>query len=83
VAKLRFFASIREKVKRDEIDIALDAPVTLGDFLARAADELSVERGALVNGSFLYAVNQQTATLDEPVSDTDEVAALPPLSGGF
>ena len=82
--KILYFAWVREKTGigeetvniPDDIRTARDLVVWLkgrGEgFVAAFADD------ALVR----VAVNQEYATLDEPVSPGDEVAFFPPVTGG-
>ncbi len=80
---VRFFASIKEKVGLESIDIPINGPTSIRDVLNRVANETSVDKAFLMPGGFLYALNQRMESLDTPVNDGDEIAVLPPLSGGF
>jgi len=82
--EVHFFASLREKLGCDSLSLAwaaeLNSPRAV---IAR----LAVERGAawreaLQNEQVLVAVNQEIATLDAAVTDGDEVAFFPPVTGG-
>jgi molybdopterin synthase catalytic subunit len=70
--RVRLFAGLRERAgwSHREIDAA-----TVGDVWA--ALELGDEPGGL-----LYAVNKAYAERDRPLADGDEVALIPPVSGG-
>jgi len=70
--RVRLFAGLRERAgwSQREIDAA-----TVGDVWA--ALELGDEPDGL-----LYAVNKEYATRDRPLADGDEVALIPPVSGG-
>lgn len=78
---MRLFAACRERARADEI--ALDLPndsvrlEELKDALSAACPEL----GPLVRISRV-AVNQAFATADDLISASDEVALIPPVSGG-
>jgi len=78
--QLRFFASIREKLRRSEATCRLPAGATVGDLL----DQLCREYTALaeVRGALRVAVNQEYVDPQHPLSDNDEVALIPPVSGG-
>ena len=69
---VRLFAGLRERAgwSRREVDAATVADVW-------AALELGAEPDGL-----LYAVNKEYATRDRPLADGDEVALIPPVSGG-
>ena len=69
---MRLFAGLRERAgwSQREIEAA-----TVGDVWP--ALELGDEPGGL-----LYAVNKEYATRDRALADGDEVALIPPVSGG-
>ena len=70
--RVRLFAGLRERAgwSQREVDAA-----TVGDVWA--ALQLGDEPDGL-----LYAVNKEYATRDRPLADGDEVALIPPVSGG-
>jgi len=76
--KVRFFASYRELVGQSEIEIeiARDATVT------NLAQELKQRFPNLPSPPLIAAVNAEYASPDCVLSDKDEVAFLPPMSGG-
>ncbi|MBI5815755.1 MAG: MoaD/ThiS family protein [Nitrospinae bacterium] len=82
MATVRFFASVRDRVKNESVEIPLAKPLPLRDVLAKTAAALKVDEVALINPSLLYAVNKNMEGLDFIVNNNDEVAVLPPLSGG-
>lgn len=77
---VRYFAAHRDITGRAEQQIELGAGATVGglweELLAR------YPRLAGFSGRLLYAVNQEFSTLETPLSDGDEVAFIPPVSGG-
>ena len=83
MATILFFGSIKEKMGRDEMRISLPGPVTVEQIMAMAAKEAGVDARLLLGGPLIYAVNRQTVGKDGRVADGDEVAALPPMSGGM
>jgi sulfur-carrier protein len=78
VAVLRLFAAAREAAGtgRDEVP-----GTTVGDVLDAAVARYG-EPFARVLGTCKVWRNGDEATRDEPVTDGDEVAVLPPVSGG-
>ena len=82
LAKLIFFASVKDRVGRESLDLRLDEPTLLREVLLRAAKEVGVDENILINDSVMYAVNHERVDLDHKVIDSDEIAALPPMSGG-
>ncbi|MBN3574455.1 molybdopterin synthase sulfur carrier subunit [Vibrio neptunius] len=79
--KVLFFAQTRELVETDELE--LEARFETVEAL-RA--ELAARDGkwdlALEPGKLLAAVNQSIVSLEHPLSDGDEVAFFPPVTGG-
>ena len=78
--RLRFFASIREKLRRSESTCTLPDGATVHHLL----DALCREHPALadVRRALRVAVNQEYVDLGHTLSDNDEVALIPPVSGG-
>ncbi len=79
MAKLRLFASAREAAgtANDEF-----SGTTVGEVLEAAIASYGGAFEKLL-GSCKVWCNGQPAELTDPVDDTDEVAVLPPVSGGF
>ncbi len=81
---LLYFARLREQVGigNEQIEYGGDL-ATVGSIasLLRSRGDLWAE--AFDGGrTLLYAVNQELAGRDTPVSDGDEVAFFPPVTGG-
>jgi MoaD family protein len=76
---LRLFAAAREAAgtARDEVPGA-----TVGAVLAEASARYGSEFAAVLEASRVW-VNGDTADETTPVGDDDEVAVLPPVSGGM
>jgi MoaE-MoaD fusion protein len=78
--RVLLFAALREGVGEKSLDLELRDSATLADLLARLeADHAALAR---YRGRMLVAVNQERAPLATPLSDGDEIALLPPVSGG-
>ena len=78
MAVLRLFAAAREAagVGRVEIDGA-----TVGDVLARACDRYGPQLERVLGSSKVW-LNGEPALESDAVGGDDEVAILPPVSGG-
>ncbi len=73
---IRFFASLRENLKLDGMQISADGISTVTD-----AWNCSTENKAIPD-NVLVAVNMEYVSFDSIVSDNDEVAFFPPVTGG-
>jgi molybdopterin converting factor subunit 1 len=77
--KIRLFASLREEVGEEMVSVELGNPATVENLLS--AFEEAYPRAKSV-GQALVAVNQEVADGETRVAAEDEVALLPPVSGG-
>ncbi len=78
--RVLLFAGLRERLRRDDIDLELPAGARAADVLAALA---AVSPG--LSGSLSVcrvAVNHEFVAADHPVAEGDEVAIIPPVSGG-
>lgn len=78
---VRLFAILRERAGRDSIEIELDEGATV----AEAIEALSEDRGLgdpLAGMSVAMAVNREYASPETPLAPGDELALVPPVSGG-
>ena len=78
--KVRLFAGLREAMSRDQLDLELPDDATPEDAwlqLAAGREDLAPRRRSLA-----VAINRRYARFDERLSDGDELAFIPPVSGG-
>jgi MoaE-MoaD fusion protein len=73
--RVKLFAGLRERAGGGERELELDEGSTLGDVWP------GLDLGPEPEG-LLYAVNREYAGRDRPLGDGDEVAVIPPVSGG-
>ena len=76
---VRLFAGLRERAGTDRLEVELAEPASVADVLAAMAH---TPVGALRPRECVVAVNREYADADEPVRAGDEVALVPPVSGG-
>jgi molybdopterin converting factor subunit 1 len=76
---VRLFAGLRERAGSDRIDVELPEDATVGSLLAAMA---GTRVGPLQPGQCVVAINREYARVDEPIVAGDEVALIPPVSGG-
>ena len=74
--EVRFFASLRERVGKEQLSLDLPAPATVADAWAAATG--GMERPP----NTLAAVNMDYVDFDAAVKEGDEVAFFPPVTGG-
>ena len=77
---VRLFAILREAVGQDTIELAVEKPLSATEVLQKLADTYP-ELGRyqpMIN----FAVNGEYVSRDAQVKDGDEIAFIPPISGG-
>lgn len=82
--KLLYFAWVRQKLGKSEEDFALPFDIkTVSDLLAHLRARGGAYSDAFADGNALRAaVNLDYVKFDAAVSDADEVAFFPPVTGG-
>ncbi len=75
MVRVRLFAGLRERAGTDELELDLPDGARVADALARLDDVA----GGL---SVVMAVNREYAAADAPLEAGDELALIPPVSGG-
>ena len=75
---VRLFAALREEAGASTLDVEASTPAEVEASLARRFGE----RFARIASAGQVVVNGERATRDTPLADGDEVALLPPVSGG-
>ncbi len=73
---VKYFASLRETMGRDQDVLEGVSATTVGECWARVAAESSAPP------NLLAAVNMEYADFTQPVKDGDEIAFFPPVTGG-
>jgi len=76
---VRLFAGLRERAGGRHVDVELPEDASVGDLLAALA---STPVGRLEPGQCVVAINREYAPASARVSEGDEVALIPPVSGG-
>ena len=76
---VRLFAGLRERAGGQHVDVELPDGASVGDLLAAMA---STPVGRLEPGQCVVAINREYAPATARVSAGDEIALVPPVSGG-
>ena len=79
---LKYFASLKSIAEKEEDHLDIENPITidqLSDIIAKTVPKM----GAMIREKkVLITINQEMASVDTIIHDGDEVAFLPPFSGG-
>jgi molybdopterin converting factor subunit 1 len=77
---VRLFAAAKQMVGRDEANVTLSAPFSV----ARLRNQLAVQfpQISALAAQSRIAVNASYASPDQLIAETDEIALIPPVSGG-
>ncbi len=73
---VKYFASLKESLGRDQDTIEADAVSTVRDVWFKVVDHGEHPTNLLV------AVNMEYADMESAIKDGDEVAFFPPVTGG-
>jgi molybdopterin synthase catalytic subunit len=76
---VRLFAGLRERAGGERVEVELPDGAVVEDLLAAMA---ATPVGELRPGQCVVAINRSYAGAREPVREGDEVALVPPVSGG-
>jgi molybdopterin converting factor subunit 1 len=80
LVRVRFFASLRERAHRSEAVWGLAAGATVADLWASICT--AHPQLAEVGASVAFAVNREYVDRGHRLREDDEVALIPPVSGG-
>ncbi len=79
---LKYFASLKSIAEKEEDHLDIENPITidqLSDIIAKTVPKM----GEMIREKkVLITINQEMASIDTIIHDGDEVAFLPPFSGG-
>lgn len=73
---VKFFASLREQIGKSEATVSSENTITVLQAWQQASGLGSMPENTLA------AINMEYVTQDETVSDGDELAFFPPVTGG-
>jgi len=79
---LKYFASLKSIAGKEEERLDLGSETTVQQ-LSEALSKTAPQIAEMIRGKkIIVSVNQNVAALDTVIHDGDEVAFLPPFSGG-
>ena len=79
MVSVRLFAGLRQRAGGSHVEVELPEGARVEDLLAAMG---STPVGALAPGQCVVAINREYASASAPVRAGDEVALIPPVSGG-
>jgi molybdopterin synthase sulfur carrier subunit len=81
--RIVFFASLREALGVDSVDLQIPGPSRVSALISLLVDQHSPEWLEILTAENIrIAVNQDMINEDVGVTDGDEVAFFPPVTGG-
>ena len=79
---IKFFASLKAIAEKEEEQIEVQSSISM-DQLSDIISKISPRIGDIIrDNKIMISVNQEMADADTVIHDGDEVAFLPPFSGG-
>jgi molybdopterin converting factor subunit 1 len=78
--RVKLFAMLRERAGLPEVELELPAGATVADAVLMLRERIPAIREQ--SGSVAYAVNRSYAKAGTALHDGDELALIPPVSGG-
>ncbi|AMV30281.1 Molybdopterin synthase sulfur carrier subunit [Gemmata sp. SH-PL17] len=77
---VKLFAAMRDLAGSDTVEVELPDGTTVGDLRREIAKQIPLARTLLLRSNI--AVNHEAAENEQPLQTADEVAVIPPVSGG-
>ena len=78
--RIRLFARLAEVAGTRQAEVELGEGLTAGDAYRLLCRRFPGMEG--LGGSLMYAVNAEYVSAEQPLRDGDELALIPPVSGG-
>lgn len=82
VVRVRLFAMLRERAGLDFVDLELADDATVADAIAAVARSNGALAEPVSRMPVVMALNREYASRDAPLDQGDELALIPPVSGG-
>jgi len=79
---VKYFANLRQIAGKDEDQFELTGETTVEQFSDLLAQTLPQIGEMVRQKKIMVSINYDVASLDDLVQDGDEIALLPPFSGG-
>lgn len=79
---VRLFATLKEITGQESLELEFDGEPTVEELMRRVAERVPEIKEVLETRRVFISINQEMAQKNDIVKDGDEVALLPPFSGG-
>jgi len=82
MVKIKFFATIKQKIGREFAEINIIEPTSISDIIKKLEADIPELSQSIADTRSLVAVNHEFAKMDTLAKNGDEIAFIPPMSGG-
>lgn len=82
MAKILYFARLGEQLQTSSEELSLEDMSTIGKLVGHLQDRGEPWSSEFESGRVLVAINQEMSGFDSTISDSDEIAFFPPVTGG-
>ncbi len=79
---IKYFANLKEVAGKESEELTASDGMKLADLCSQLEDSQSQIVEMIRQKNVMVAINQEMATMDTEIKDGDEIAFLPPFSGG-
>lgn len=79
---VRFFANLKDLVGTDSMSFEIEENVTIKDFTSILLSKVPALKDIMEKRRLFISLNQEMAQNEDIINDGDEIALLPPFSGG-
>jgi molybdopterin converting factor subunit 1 len=80
---IKYFANLREVAGKESEELTASDGMKLEDLCNQLANSQSQIVEMVRQKNVMVAINQEMANMDSEIKDGDEIAFLPPFSGGL
>lgn len=77
-----YFASVKERMGISGESVVIEKGITGEGLISLLSDKGEPWETVLSDNRLLFAINQEMASLEDGISEGDEVAFFPPVTGG-
>ena len=80
---VKYFANLREVAGKESEELTFAEGMKLDDLCSQLENSQSQIVEMIRQKNVMVAINQEMATMESQIKDGDEIAFLPPFSGGL